>query len=399
MYASDSLEAILSHLSITVMSGIADGSCLHQLNYLLEFLAAWENRPAYLTPMAYQWCSAISEAAGRPITSELTIESSYAQRYILQYQLRLRPRDPAADGFWEAEGFSGVGPSHDPVRLDSTSHHSRRHPQHLTPPMYAHLLFITLEIGFRRDRSVPRLDHTSHHKWALETALSSDDDDVIADAVYAWISGNNRTLPGSCACYLAKRVERGEPFSPRLRQESIDAIESIQRDELRASGLDTVRWLNRLDVEVNDIEDEGTWVILLGDVIYSPMGLENLSFHYWRLLDKLVASAPPLVLDSQDMEVMRTLEEAEDWEKLGVWMVYIWTFQPRSEVPDQAPGSVGDIERATLKLLSRQQSLLPRFDELLGGPDPTIDEEYKDKLRQICDQARVGRLPSEFPLQ
>ena len=58
----DSLETILSHLSTRVMNVIANGRCLQHLVYLLEFLAAWEERPTYLTPMAHQWCSAISEA-------------------------------------------------------------------------------------------------------------------------------------------------------------------------------------------------------------------------------------------------------------------------------------------------------------------------------------------------
>jgi hypothetical protein len=65
VYASDSLETILTHLSTRVMSIIADGNGLQHLNLLLEFLVAWEKRPVYLTPMAYEWCSAISEAARR----------------------------------------------------------------------------------------------------------------------------------------------------------------------------------------------------------------------------------------------------------------------------------------------------------------------------------------------
>ena len=399
MYASDSLGAILSHLSITVMSGIADRSCLHQLNYLLEFLAAWENRPAYMTPMAYRWCSAISEAAGRLDASEITIELSNTQQHILQYQLRLQPQD-LSDWFWEAEGeFSKDGPGHDPVRLDATSHHSHRCPRRLTPPMYAHLLFITLEIGFRRDRSVRRLDHTSHHKWVFETAFTSDDDEVIADAMQAWIVDDDSTPPGSCARYLTKRVESDKPFSPRLRQASIRAIERIWCNELGVSRLDTIRWLNCLDVDVDDIMGGDNWITLLGDVIYSPIGLESLSSHYWQLLDKLVASVPPLSIISHDIEVMRTLEEAEDWEKLEVWMVLIWTFLPRSALQIKVPGLTGDIERATLKLLLQRPSALPRFEGLSGGPGPTIDEGYKDKLRQICDQARVGRLPSESSLQ
>jgi hypothetical protein len=31
------------------------------LRYLLNDLLAWGNRPEYLIPMAYQWCSAISK--------------------------------------------------------------------------------------------------------------------------------------------------------------------------------------------------------------------------------------------------------------------------------------------------------------------------------------------------
>ena len=89
VHASDSLETILSHLSARVMTSIADGSCLHHLNYLLEFLAAWEKRPAYLTPMTYQWCSAISEAAGRLGLSGIPIGLPGPLHALLRHQLRL----------------------------------------------------------------------------------------------------------------------------------------------------------------------------------------------------------------------------------------------------------------------------------------------------------------------
>ena len=61
--ASDSLEVILSRLSTKLMGVIVDGHYLRHLNYLLEFLVAWEKRPTNLTSMAYQWCCTISEAA------------------------------------------------------------------------------------------------------------------------------------------------------------------------------------------------------------------------------------------------------------------------------------------------------------------------------------------------
>jgi len=383
------------------MNGITDGSCLHHLNYLLEFLAAWEKRPACLTPMAYQWCSAISEAAGRSDSSEITINLSSELNYYLRHQVRPRPQDLATLPLrlieWE---FSKVGPGRDPVYLDATPHHSRGRPHRLTSPMYAYLLFITLEIGFHhvtpsRHQSVLLLHHTSHHKWVFETAITSDEDDVIADAMCAWSTGNGAAPPGSCASYLTKRVERDAPFSPRLRLASVCAIERIWRYELAVSGLETICWLNHLNADADDVVDKGTWAWLLVEAIHSSMGFESLSSHYWDLLDKLVvASELWLHLTPRDTEVMRLLEEAEDWEKLGAWMVVVWSFLPLSE-------SMEGIEDVTLKLLSRRPSVLPRFEDLCEAGTlayPRRDcQVLKDKLQRMCDQARSEKLPPESP--
>jgi len=293
------------------MNGIADGSCLHHLNYLLEFLAAWEKRPAYLTLMAYQWCSAISEAARRPSPNKISTSLPDPLQRILQYRLRLRPqgRFPITT----ESGFSQVRSCRDPVRLDPTSNLTNGHPQHVTPPIYPYLLSITLEIGFRHITSschqpALHLNHTSHHEWVLETAFSSDDDEVIADAVCVWIVGGDSSPPGSCARHLARRMESGTPFSPRLQQASIRAIQHIWPNELKVAGLDTVRWLNRLNVNVGDMVDQERWARLLVGVIHFPTGPESLSSRYWCLLDKLVvASKLVLPLEQRDAEVMRSL--------------------------------------------------------------------------------------------
>jgi len=346
VHASDSLEAILSHLSITVMNGITDGSYLHHLIYLLEFLAAWEKRPVYLTLMAYQWCSTISEVAGRLGPSRITISLPSILRLLLQH--RFRPQD--IDAYTAERGFSEVGPGCDPDHLDSTPHNSHRYPQQLTPPMYAYLLFITLQIGFHCDtpscdQSALHLVHISHHEWVFETAFSSGDDDVIADAVCVWIVSG--TLPGLCECYLTKHVERDMPFTPRLRLAIIHAIECIWHNELEVSGLDIVHWLNHLNIDVDDVVDGESWAWLLVKVMRSPMGLENLSSCHRHSLEKLVASKHFLCLESRDIEVMRSLEKAEDWEKLGVWMVTMWSGLLGSE-------SMEGIEKVTIKLLSRR---------------------------------------------
>ena len=142
----------------------------------------------------------------------------------------------------------------------------------------------------------------------FETAFSSDDDEVIADAVCTWIADSDRTLAGSLARYFAKRVERTTPFSPRLRQMGMHVICRTWSSGLAVSGLETVRLLNGLIVDVDDVEEKYNWVNLLVGVIRSPMGFENLSSHCWRLLDKLASTT--LVVGNfslRDMEVMRSL--------------------------------------------------------------------------------------------
>ena len=194
-----------------------------------------------------------------------------------------------------------------------------------------------------------------------------------------WIIGEECTPPGSCAHYLAKRVEKDTPFSPGLRQASIRAIEHIWGNELKVLGLDTVHWLNCLDINVDDIEDGYRWVRLLVDVINSPKGLESLSSHYWHLLDKLVVGSKLYQgLVSCNMEVMRTLEEAEDWERLGAWMVVVWSFLPLSDI--SVSESMEGIEEVTLNSLLQQPLALPRFEDLCEAG--TLS--YNHLIRKTC---------------
>jgi hypothetical protein len=408
-YASDSLETILSHLSTRVMDIIADGICLQHLDFLLEFLAAWGKRPACLTLMAYQWCSAISEAAGKLGLNELPADQPSTQqlqsfsrrlRFRIRFRLRLPPQDMAhPDSFSEiAEGeFSVVGPGCDSVRMDNASNQTHLCPQDLIPFHYARLLPVILEIGFRlagpgHDGSAPHLNHTSHHLRVYEAAFSSDADDIIADAVSVWIVGGDCPPPGLLVRYFAKRVERRTPFSPRLRRVAICAIEPIWRSELEVSGLEVVHLLARLNVDVDDMVEKHIWVRLLIGVICLPVGLVNLSHHYWYLLDKLALGedfswAPGL----RSVEVMRSLGEAKDWEKLEVWMMVIWQSLSHST---PAP-RMEDVERVTLKLLLQRPSTLLRFETLYERG--SLVASHKTKLQQMCDRARAERLSFGSP--
>ena len=79
------------------MSTIADGTCIHHLNLLLEFLAAWEKRPEYLTPMVCKWLDTISGAIGRLPPDETQIPTPYFLQECVERDLRLRPQDVGAD--------------------------------------------------------------------------------------------------------------------------------------------------------------------------------------------------------------------------------------------------------------------------------------------------------------
>jgi hypothetical protein len=392
---SDFLETILSHLSTRVMSVIMDGACLQELDYLLEFLAAWEERPAYLTPMAYQWCSAISEAAGTHELGPLHVRrgSLPMLRHRLEYGMLIEMRKVFR---CIEEGFSKAGRRCDSLRLDDISHHAHRQPQGLTPNPY-YLLPAVLEIGFRlvtpgRAQPALRLNPTPHHDRMFETAFSSRDDDVIADVMSVWIVGD-WTLHGSCVRYLAKRMAWDRPFSPLLRRASTQVIERIWYNELKASVSGTVQLLNHLDVEVDDMAIRDVWVRLLVEVICLPAGLESLSSHYWHLLDKLALGTDfGRVSESRIVGVMGLLEKAGDWEKLEVWMVVVWQSLSRG-IPTYMIGNVGPV---TLRLLLQRPSAILRFEGLCERG--SLQYPHKTELGEICDQTRGEQLRLGSPL-
>ena len=158
---------------------------------------------------------------------------------------------------------------------------------------------------------------------------------------------------------------------------------------LRSSGLEVVRLLNRLDVSAGDIDGRIEWQNLLVEVIRSPMG-ENLTSHCWRLLGELVSTESSYLIGTlgiHDVEVIRLLEEAEDWEKLEVWMAVVWKFA-RHEMTPEWLEIIGDV---TLKLLLLRPSAIQRFGRQFavprGGP--------RAKFSEVLDRARVEGLASD----
>jgi len=387
------------------MDAIANGDCVQYLKYLLDFLAAWKERPAYLTPMAYRWCSAFSEMA-----TGTGQNGTYIRRPNSPYSFTAS--SDSGDRGPEIQ-FTEVGPGCD------RTHCVRGLRRNLNPYEYVDLPIRALEIGFRQPGPYQSaIHHTSHHNWMFGVAFSSNDDEIIADAMCAWIADSDHTPAGSFVHYFAERVENTRPFPPRLREACIHAICHIRCSELTVSALETVRLLNRLEADVDDTAAYGpirsfNWVRLLVWVIRSPSGFESLSSHNWCLLGKLTPHTSfPERFALRDVEVMRLLEEAEDWEKLEVWMEIVWRSleSSPSSTPDDStedvqapeemedvptPESVEGIEQATLKLFLRQPSALQRFENLCEAYG--FWERWTDKLKRICDRARAEQLPSEPP--
>jgi hypothetical protein len=310
----------------------------------LEELLAWGNRPEYLIPMAYRWCSAVSKKIRERRGDEPT------------------PEDLSSSDYWNH---------------------------------YGHILSLSLAIAFRYIGSEDvnlhgRLSHTLHDEWMLDVIFTRGNDDAIADAVYVVIVDEEATPPGSWAHRLLKLAERSRPFSPRLRWTILYFIRRWGYSEVRAAELEFVCLLNNLEVGVGEAGDAGReWMGLLIYVLLMPMGQERLSSHYWFLLENLISTVHQMrSAEDRQTEAMKSLEEAQDWEKLETWMLVVWWSKYNSD-----PVPIQDIERATLTLFRQRPSAIPRFENILENRTQirfsSLFNEYEDVLRRICDQVRA----------
>ena len=372
---------------------IVNGNGLGRLEFLLRFLVAWEKRPTCLAPMSYGWCSASFEPAGSgapPRTQSQHVATGAIARNL--FPPGFLPPGP----FTVDRAFACAGPLCDPIRSGDASHHTRERPQNWVSFNYPHRFFflMILEIGFRLVVPGPalRLGHAPHRDLVFKHTFSSGNDEVVADSMCAWIADSDHMPAGSCVHYLAKRMEQDPPFSPRLRQMGIRLIEHMRNHGSRLSGPKIIRLLNRLDVSVDDMEDEHQWAVFLVGVICSPAGFKGLSVHYWHIMGRLPRTwGFPI---ARAMELARLLEETEDWEKLEVWMVIAW--RASWEELKEATGLeiLEYLKQVTLEHLLRRPSALPRFEAI---PRPEYQAKHHSALEDICTQVRAGQLPLEPP--
>ena len=325
---------------------ISDPKYLQYLRQLLDFLATWESLPWVFAGMAYDWCSAISEKLRELNQGKAALEN------------RLSPHNPGSS-----------------------------HPQDEIADKYAALLLRAIEIGFRRfNLYASSASHTPHHYWMFDIIFSSDNDEVIESAVYAWVVDRTQETIGSYARRFSRRVEKAIPFSDGLRRAITRVVEDCE-PTMDGSELDISRLLNLLNLDVGNVVKGDKWLRILVGVIRSPMGRETLSLHNWCLLGELAfaESADRLFeLGDVDMEVSGLLQDCEDWEKLEVWTLVIW-----SSFKLEPEERIEDIKRMTLRLLLQRPSALQRFKSLYEREEWI---HHGDQLWEICDQAQVEQL-------
>jgi hypothetical protein len=177
------------------------------------------------------------------------------------------------------------------------------------------------------------------------------------------------------------------------------AVKQLKYIELKAAGLEFVRLLSNLEVSVDDMGGESWGVVELAKAaLYSPIGQEYLSSHYWLLFRNLISVGPKPRWSydpNKIVEVMKSLEETQDWDKLETWMLFVWQTDSHIMTCNE------DIERVTLTLFQQRPSAIPRFKALCEKHTQGYHWQppylCEDVFRRVCNQARAEQSCLEPP--
>ena len=211
--------------------------------------------------------------------------------------------------------------------------------EHQSSEDWESLLLDSLEIGFRHLDSRRRrivwlhLVHTEHHRGLVDVVFKSKKSEAIADLLHAWTvrgwsHGPADTLLGTCAGHLIDLHDL-MPFSSRLRRLIIRAVGLIGYKRFDEVGVERfVKLLNHLCVGVEDVEDSFKWMSLLLDTIQSPHGTRQLSDQSWELLVDLTISKSEEIHVTYAPQVMGSLLESQEWDKLECWIGVVWMVWP-----------------------------------------------------------------------
>ena len=333
LFASDRLELILHQLSGAIVSTLNTTKPQYGLIAgVLRDLTALGNRPRCLTEMTYEWCSVICENL---------------QSYV----------------GWDS------------------------------------LVLRSLAIGFRHlDQYYqwvsPKLTHTEHHRKLVDIVFKCKESEAIADLLQAWtmrdFAGNDQAdaLLGICAGHLIG-LHNLVPLSPRLRRLVICSIQLIGYkgfEEVGVGGF--VDLLNNLHVDVKDVDYRFKWMVILLDTIKSSEGARDLSIQSWETLVEL-ATAPPFwfprwreKIPTYTPQVMASLLEAREWDKLECWIGVVWMVWP-----PETDATMGDVEHAMISLSRQRPGAVQKFTQWMERWSKLPGNKVPEPFQRICKQS------------
>jgi len=258
------------------------------------------------------------------------------------------------------------------------------------------LLFLSLEIGFRGlDLQCLWGDvqpfHTKHFKHMAKIVFKNGNDEVVADFLQAWatcsfVRGSSE-LPGALARHLTRHEHVAYTTSLRLRRLTVHSIGCLGFRPFELAGVERFTMLlDHLGVGADDMSDtnsQGRWLSLLVDVVKSPEGWQSLGLSYWELIPELGAAMVGFICpNNQNLQVMVSLEEQQDWDRLECWVCFVWPLH-RPEI-NAVPEN---LERMTLSLLRQRPGVAKKLERWLRSPYMGDVSKCLEFLREICERA------------
>ena len=187
---------------------------------------------------------------------------------------------------------------------------------------------LCLEFGFRHIRFLwpPPLTDAEHHRGLFEMDFGPDDSEAVTDLAWAslMIDPFGEVGFSVCANFILKLHGRAIP--PNLRKMFIFFVESTECRTLEHVGKRRcVELLNPLQIGIQDrggLCSDKSWAVVLLGIVQSTEA-QNLAIQSWEFLVELAIKGG-LKNCRYNPDVVTSLVDRKEWDKLECWMGIVW---------------------------------------------------------------------------
>lgn len=323
------MDQVLNQVTKAITSALAAPHPRYpSIRNALLYLAKLENRPWWLTKIAYDWCAVIWENRRRYRDWEFIL--------FLSLEVGFRCLDPLKRWY---------------------------------------LTYLT---------------HTKHHQELADVVFKSKKLESIADLLWTLtVCDNCGPAIKSFGVYKQYIVDLQdivtEPFSPRLRRLIMDSVALIGYRGFREVGTERfVGLLNHLSIGVQGTVIPVEWGSILLETAQSPEGHRHLVIQSWELLVELATSRPwKLSGTAYTPHVTDSLLGSEEWDKLECWIGVVWMMWS-SEI-DIGPE---DLKHAMESLFRQRPDSVRKLTQLMKRWSEGREADVPENFERICGQAR-----------